>query len=139
MKNLTAFSILLFSILFFFACPQNQNQQTNTELDDIVETPPEKKAEESDPVPSGKQTTTGTFSMMEIGDYFYIHIKDKNGKDASFMMLQAYRGSDQLNMDNWESMKGKRITVTWEATEEDIPESGGKMKVKKVLEVEVLE
>ena len=141
MKKLFFFSILISCFVLGCTSSSETNNSTSTD-DDIVETPPAKKEKattSTTPTPiTGPQTTIGTFTEMEEGDYFYIHMKDDDGKKVSYRIIRAYQGGDQLNIDNWKTVVGKKIKVTWEETEEDIPEEGGKQMVKKVLGVEML-
>lgn len=128
-----------------FQDTSNTSNNQDTGLEDIVETPPEKKVNQA-PLPAKTETksddntgtTIGTFLTMEEGDYYYIHIKDENKKETSFTLWKSYEGAADLNVDNWEASKGKKIKVDWEETMEDIPEAGEKILVKKVLAVEIL-
>ena len=150
MKNSNLIFTLSFLILFLASCTSskkdNSNNAQDTNLEDIVEAPPEKKVNQA-PVPKSqpannstfkKQITTGTFLLIEEGDYYYIHMKDEKNVETTFQIWQAYEGASELNVDNWEEIKGKRISVTWEETEEEIQEAGETMKIKKVLGVKVL-
>ena len=122
------------------------NNEQDTGLEDIVETPPEKKVNQAPPPAKTETksdnkagTTIGTFLTLEEGDYYYIHVKDENKKETSFTLWRAYEGAADLNVDNWKSVRGKKIQVKWEETMEDIPEAGEKILVKKVLAVEILD
>ena len=70
-------------------------------------------------------STEGTFVGVEQGDYAHFLIKDKKGKDDSFIVLRPDK-SVQPYLDNPDKLKGKRIRVHWE--EQPIPEAGEKMK-----------
>lgn len=70
-------------------------------------------------------STEGTFVGIEQGDYAHFLIKDKKGKDDSFIVLRPDK-SVQPYLDNPDKLKGKRIRVHWE--EQTIPEAGEKMK-----------
>ena len=143
--------LLGFALLFCSGCSgcftdtsKTSNNQ-NTGLEDIVETPPEKKVNQAPPPAKAATksddkagTTIGTFLSLEEGDYYYIHIKDENKKETTFTLWRAYEGAADLNVDNWKSVKGKKIKVKWEETMEDIPEAGEKILIKKVLAVEIL-
>ena len=67
----------------------------------------------------------GTFVGIEQGDYAHFLIKDKKGKDDSFIVLRPDK-SVQPYLANPDKLKGKRIRVHWE--EQTIPEAGEKMK-----------
>jgi len=144
---------LAITLLFCSGCSgcfqQKDSDTSNNQdsgLEDIVESPPEKKVNQAPP-PEKKETksddnagiTIGTFLTLEEGDYYYIHVKDENKKENTFTLWRAYEGAADLNVDNWESVKGKKVKVKWEETMEDIPEAGEKMLVKKVLAIEILE
>lgn len=150
MKKSNLIFALILSMFCYVSCtsPTNTssgNQAQDTNLDDIVETPPEKKVNQAPaPVKIDKssenkiQTTTGVFANIESGDYYYLNMKDEKNQEASFTIWQAYEGAADLNVDNWESVKGKKIKVTWQEGMEDILEANDKMLVKKVVAVEIL-
>ena len=70
-------------------------------------------------------STEGTFVGIEQGDYAHFQIKDKTGKDASFIILRP-DNSVQPYLDNPTKLKGTQVRVHWK--EQTIPEAGGKMK-----------
>src|SRR5687767_3772754 len=70
-------------------------------------------------------STEGTFVGIEQGDYAHFLIKDKKGKDDSFIVLRPDK-SVQPYLDNPTKLKGRTVRVHWK--EETIPEAGGKMK-----------
>lgn len=70
-------------------------------------------------------STEGTFVGIEQGDYAHFLIKDKKGKDDSFIVLRPDK-SVQLYLDNPTKLKGRRVRVHWKV--QTIPEAGGKMK-----------
>ena len=70
-------------------------------------------------------STEGTFVGIEQGDYAHFQIKDKKGKDDSFIVLRPDK-SVQPYLDNPTKLKGRKVRVHWK--EETIPEAGGKMK-----------
>ena len=78
-------------------------------------------------------TTDGTFVGIEQGDYAHFLIKDKKGKDDSFIVLRPDK-SVQPYLDNPVKLKGRPVRVHWK--EQSIPEAGGKMKT--VTKVESL-
>ena len=69
--------------------------------------------------------TEGTFVGIDQGDYAHFQIKDKKGKDDSFIVLRPDK-SVQPFLDNPKKLKGRLVRVHWK--EETIPEAGGKMK-----------
>ena len=76
-------------------------------------------------------STEGTFVGIEQGDYAHFQIKDKKGKDDSFIILRPDK-SVQAFLDNPTKLKGRQVRVHWK--EETIPEAGGKLKT--VIKVE---
>ena len=70
-------------------------------------------------------STEGTFVGIEQGDYAHFQIKDKKGKDDSFIVLRPDK-SVQPYLDNPAKLKGRKVRVHWK--EETIPEAGGKLK-----------
>lgn len=77
-------------------------------------------------------TTEGTFVGIDAGDYAHFLIKNKEGKDDSFIILRP-DDSVKAFLDNPTELKGRSIRVYWKM--ETIPEAGGKEKtVTKVEE-----
>ena len=70
-------------------------------------------------------STDGTFVGIEEGDYTHFLIKDKKGKDDSFIILRPDK-SVQPYLDNPAKLKGRPVRVHWK--EQTIPEAGGRMK-----------
>lgn len=140
MKKYTSIAFILFLGLFVFSCQQNTDNQANSDTDDLLELPPEKKVNQSPPkrIETNQGTSTGTFTHLEQGDYFYFHIKN-GGKSESFMLRSAYDGADKLNIDNWREVKGKKVKITWKAEEEKNAEDNSTLKFQKVLAVDVLD
>ncbi|MFK8007640.1 MAG: hypothetical protein AB8H03_14775 [Saprospiraceae bacterium] len=141
--------ILLLAIFCFASCTQpvdkNNTGNQDADLEDIVEAPPEKKINQAPPPTSNEtknptsdiQETTGTFLSIEDGDYYQLHMKDENKKEMSFYFWEAYEGADQLNVGNWESLKGEKIKVTWQNSKEKNPDNGKELTIKKILAIEV--
>lgn len=82
-----------------------------------------------------KGTTIGTFAGIEQGDYAHFLLKDPKGKSESFFILRPDK-SVQSYLDNPTELKGRKIRVYWEERNENIPEAGGKQKIKVVTKVE---
>jgi outer membrane lipoprotein-sorting protein len=148
MKKINLIYLLFISIICFTNCTNststNKMSTQDADLSDIVEAPPKKKInqtpiqKESKKSNSDLQITIGTFLSIENGDYYQLHIKDKNEKEASFYFWQAYEGADQLNIGNWKSVKGKKIKVTWQDSKEKDPNSEKKIAIKKILAIDIL-
>lgn len=150
MKKSNVLFALFFSILCFASCTQpadkTKTANPDADLEDIVESPPEKKVNQA-PAPTSAETknstsdiqeTIGTFLLIEDGDYYQLHLKDENKKEMSFHFWQAYEGADQLNVGNWESVKGKKIKVTWKDSKEKDPDNGKELIIKKILAIDLI-
>lgn len=70
-------------------------------------------------------STEGTFVGIEQGDYAHLQIKDRKGKDDSFIVLRPDK-SVQPYLDNPAKLKGRQVRVHWK--EQTIPQAGGKME-----------
>ena len=82
-----------------------------------------------------KGTTDGTFAGIEQGDYAHFLVKDTKGKPESYFILRPNK-SIQSYLDNPERLKGRKVRVYWEERDEQIPEAGGKQRIKVVTKVE---
>ncbi|HEV3410420.1 MAG TPA: hypothetical protein VG095_09000 [Chthoniobacterales bacterium] len=70
-------------------------------------------------------TTEGIFVGVEKGDYTHFLIKNKQGKQESFIVLK-----ENKSMEPWlntpTAVKARRLRVHWKM--QNIPEAGGKVK-----------
>ncbi len=82
-----------------------------------------------------KGYTDGTFAGIEQGDYAHFLVKDTKGKPQSYFILRPDK-TVQSYLDNPTKLQGRRIRVHWEEREENIPEAGGKQRIKVVTRVE---
>ena len=82
-----------------------------------------------------KGRTDGTFAGIEQGDYAHFLVKDTKGKPHSFFVLRPDKSVESY-LDNPDKLKGRRVRVHWEERNEDIPEAGGKQRIKVVTKVE---
>jgi len=78
-------------------------------------------------------STEGTFVGIEQGDYAHFQIKNKNGKEDSFIVIRPDK-SVQPFLDDPTKLKGRKVLVHWK--EQTIPEAGGKMKTVTKVESE---
>lgn len=88
------------------------------------------------PTPSGSanaEELTGVFTGLEEGDYTYLKLK-VGGEERSFMILDTDDSIEALIADPG-AYEGKKISITWQTTEQDIPEAGGKTEVDQLLSV----
>lgn len=88
-------------------------------------------AEGSDKSKGASGSMEGTFLGIEQGDYTHLQIKDKKGKQDSFIVLRPDK-SVQSFLDNPVKLKGRKIRVFWK--EATIPEAGGKEKTVTKIE-----
>ncbi len=84
---------------------------------------------------ASKGTTDGTFAGIEQGDYAHFLVKTAKGKQESYFVLRPDR-SVQSYLDNPDKLKGRRIRAHWEERNENIPEAGGKQRIKVLTKVE---
>ena len=83
---------------------------------------------------ASKGTTNGTFAGIEQGDYAHFLVKTPKGQESYFILRPDK--SVQSYLDNPNKLKGRKIRVYWEERNENIPEAGGKQKIKLVTKVE---
>jgi hypothetical protein len=79
--------------------------------------------------------TVGTFKGIEQGDYGHWNMADSEGKEISFFILQPDESVDKALADP-DAFVGKKCTVKWKKSKEDIPEAGGVIEVEQILSVE---
>ena len=82
-----------------------------------------------------KGQSDGTFAGIEQGDYAHFLLKDTKGKPNSYFILRPDK-SVQAFLDNARKLKGRRVRVYWEERDQEIPEAGGKQRIKVVTKVE---
>lgn len=82
-----------------------------------------------------KGQTDGTFAGIEQGDYAHFQLKDTKGKPLSYFILRP-DDSVQSYLKNPNKLKGRKVRVYWEERDEEIPEAGGKQRIKVVTKVE---
>lgn len=80
-------------------------------------------------------TTTGTFKDIEFGDYGHWNMLDEKGNELSLFILQPDEAVDKV-LAGPEAYAGKKCTVKWKKSKEDIPEAGGLIDVEQILSVE---
>ncbi len=81
------------------------------------------------------RTATGVFTGIEQGDYAHWTMRESDGTERSFFMLQTDAALDRV-VENPEKYEGRACRVRWERRKEDIPEAGGPMEVDVLLGVE---
>lgn len=80
-------------------------------------------------------TTTGTFKGIEFGDYGHWNMLDEKGKELSLFILQPDEAVDKV-LAGPEAFVGKKCTVKWKKSKENIPEAGGQVDVEQIVSVE---
>lgn len=85
----------------------------------------------------GEQVIEGSFLGIEEGDYFHWNMRDATGRERSFFILNPDSTVDKV-IANPEAFVGKKCRISWQRSEETIPEAGGKMQVEQILRVEWL-
>ena len=71
----------------------------------------------------GTGSMEGTFYGVEQGDYTHLQMRDKQGKQHSFIVLRPDKSVESY-LANPAKLKGRSIRVFWK--EEMIPEAGEK-------------
>jgi len=82
----------------------------------------------------GRGSANGTFAGIEQGDYAHFLLKDKKGVQ-SFLVLKP-DASVKSFLDNPDKLKGRKIRVQWEERMQEIPEAGGKQRIKVIVNVD---
>ena len=82
-----------------------------------------------------KGYTDGTFAGIEQGDYAHFLVKTAKGKQESYFILRPDK-SVQAYLDNPDKLKGRRVRVHWQERNENIPEAGGKQRIKVVTKID---
>jgi len=83
----------------------------------------------------GKQSTEGTFIGVEQGDYAHFKLRESDGTERSFFILQTDAAIDRVLADPQE-YEGRACRVRWERRAENIPEAGGPMEIDVLLGIE---
>ena len=123
MKTLTA---LAWTTLFFTAEPAPAAIVRTTQAETTL-------ADKADKV----KILEGTFVRIDEGDYFHWVLKTTNGQERTFFILKPDASVDNV-LEAPEGYVGKKCRITWKASQEQIPEAGGKIEIEQVLSVEWL-
>jgi hypothetical protein len=83
---------------------------------------------------ANKGHSDGTFLEIEQGDHAHFVIKTKAGRESFFILRPGK--SVQSYIDNGAKLKGRKVRVHWEERNENIPEAGGKQRIKVVTKVD---
>jgi len=83
----------------------------------------------------GGQTAEGVFTGIEQGDYAHFKLRESDGTERSFFILQTDSAIERLLADPQE-YEGRACRVRWERRSENIPEAGGPMEIDVLLGVD---
>ena len=83
----------------------------------------------------GGQTAEGIFTGIEQGDYAHFKLRENDGTELSFFILQTDAAIDRILADPQE-YEGRACKVRWERRSENIPEAGGPMEIDILLGVD---
>jgi len=83
----------------------------------------------------GRQTAAGIFTGIEQGDYAHFKLRENDGTELSFFILQTDAAIDRILADPQE-YEGRACKVRWERRSENIPEAGGAMEIDVLLGVD---
>lgn len=81
------------------------------------------------------QAVEGVFLGIEQGDYAHWKMRDSDGNDRSFFILQTDAAIERVLADPQE-YEGRACRVRWERRNEEIPEAGGRMDLDVLTGVE---
>ena len=84
------------------------------------------------------QTLVGTFSGIEIGDYYHWTMKDAKGEPQNFFIWSGGEEIDKI-AENADKFVGKKCRVTWQKMKRNIRENGGETEIDEVLKFEWIE
>lgn len=85
----------------------------------------------------GGSTARGVFTGIEQGDYAHFKLRESDGTELSFFILQTDAAIDRILADPQE-YEGRACKVRWERRSENIPEAGGPMEIDVLLGVDWL-
>jgi len=83
----------------------------------------------------GAQAVEGVFTGIEQGDYAHFKLRESNGEERSFFILQTDAAIERVLADPQE-YEGRTCRVRWERRSENIPEAGGPMEIDVLLGIE---
>jgi len=81
------------------------------------------------------QVVEGSFTGIEQGDYAHFKLRESDGTERSFFILQTDAAIDRVLADPQE-YEGRTCRVRWERRSENIPEAGGPMEIDVLLGIE---
>lgn len=81
------------------------------------------------------QEAEGVFTGIEQGDYAHFKLREGDGNERSFFILQTDAAIDRVLADPQE-YEGRNCRLRWERRSENIPEAGGAMEIDVLLGIE---
>ena len=78
------------------------------------------------------QKTEGVLSRVDNKDFRYLFVKDKSGREQSYIWLDYFEGSDNLIGEKIKNFIGKKITIRWKEREVYLPSAGNYFKIKQI-------
>jgi hypothetical protein len=78
------------------------------------------------------QQTEGILSRVDNKDFRYLVVKDKSGREQSYIWLDYFDGSDDLTGDKIKNFIGKKVTISWKEREVYLPSAGNYFKIKQI-------
>lgn len=79
---------------------------------------------------------TGKFVELQMGDYAHVEILDGAGKSHNFWLGNDPSLAKIVEHPDW--YQGKKVKVTWQKVNRNIPEAGGSMEIEEVSKIEVI-
>ena len=77
----------------------------------------------------GERIATGVFLGIEQGDHFYFRLRTDGGNEEKFMILREIGGLAVFTK-NPKALAGRKVNLRWVKRMENIPEAGGRIKVR---------
>ena len=78
------------------------------------------------------QKMEGVLVRVDHKDFRYLILKDKGGRQQSFIWLEYFDGSDALVGDKVKSYIGKKVRISWKEKEVYQPAAANYFKVKQI-------
>lgn len=79
----------------------------------------------------------GTFLGIEEGDYAHWNMRDKDGEEVSFFILNPDTAVEKV-LEKPKAYAGRKCRVTVKQSKDNLPEAGGKVDIEQVVSVEWL-
>lgn len=82
---------------------------------------------------SDVQKTEGILVRVDNKEFRYLVMKDKNGREQSYIWLDYFEGSDELVGDKAKNYIGKKLSISWKEKEVYLPSAGNYFKIKQIV------